>query len=117
MYHRVKIVTGMVVMPYCALSVVAHVMDFKGRHYYQYNTIVLAKVELVEQCKTGKKETVKTWRLKTYEVASYQGMTLSPSAHCRRRHDWGESHHKSSHASSRVSEKNKLDESDNSNKY
>ncbi len=100
-------------MPYHVPSIVAPVMDSRGRRHYQYNTIVLVKVQLAEQCKMAKK-IAKTWPLKLYEVPSSQGTTLSPGGCLGKKRDFGGSHCLMGHASSRVSEENEMEESYNS---
>ena len=70
-------------MSYHVPSIIDPVMDLRGHCHYQYNTIVLVKVQLAKQCKTTKK-TAKTRPLELYKVASSQGMTSSPSVHCGR---------------------------------
>ncbi len=93
-------------MPYHAPSIVGPITNSWGRRHYQYNTIVLVKVQLVEQCKTAKK-IAKTQPLELYKVPSSQGTTPSPSRHCVRMSDEDGSHHELGHVS-RVSKENKL---------
>ena len=96
-------------------SIVAPIMDSRGHRHYQYNSIVLVKVQLAEQCKMAKKIT-KTLPIELYKVLSSQGTTLSPCMQCIGMHDENGSHHELGHVS-RVSEENKVEESYNSNEY
>ncbi len=112
--HLKKRCTGTpesIVMPYCMPSIVAPILDFRGCKNYQYNTIVLIKVQLAKQHKTAKK-IAKTWPLELYEIASSQGTTPSPSMCNVRRRDEDWNHHEMGHAS-RVSKENEVGEESN----
>jgi hypothetical protein len=74
----------------------------KGRQNYQFNMIVLCKMQRAERRKTAtvrKKTTV----VDMYNVPSSQGTTPSPSVQRGRKHDWGGSHQESQ-LGSRVSQ-------------
>ncbi len=115
--HLKKRCRGMpetVTMPYKAPYPLKPVTNPKGRRHYQFNTVVLVKVQLADQCKTAKK-TTKTKLVDLYEIESSSGHHPSPGARCRsRKHDWGGSHHEASRRS-RVSKE--IKERDESKEY
>ena len=99
-------------MLYRAPPPLSLIKDSKGHHHYQYNMIILVKVQVVEQCKMAKK-TAKTRPPEQYKIVSSHGTIPSPGVcHSTRKRNWDRSHREANCTSSRVSEDNK-EESDN----
>jgi hypothetical protein len=104
--HLKEKCTGMVVTLAKVYRVPTKVkaIKYKGHRNYQFNTIVLCKVQWAERCKTASVKT-KTMVVDMFDVPSSQGTTPSPGAQRGRKRDWGGSH-QDSHRGSRVSQGN-----------